>query len=462
MNYVNIKCEKTKKEILCLSIIVLWFFISMYYYDNQTAFLCIQDNMDRIVAGEWYYLFNGWFAIPYGNLFQGVCGIWSLPVFILSRIGNVSRTSVGARLWYKVFIMIFLSLDICEVGKLSDKIGVDPNHRNWVRLFFSSSLLVLLPAVHIAQFDAVYLFFILLGIENYLDNKYWRFLFCFMLAIPGKYIPLFIFIPLVLLKEKRYLYIIRDLAVGCTLVVVDKLMNSIGYRIEGSMGIDPYLIINNNTTMTDNFNALLTSDFNVFNANMSLVVLCFGLLCIWCYMKNCELKNELAIFVSFMGIAILFALGESTPYWIILIVPFIILLIFKNDGSYKLLLTLETIFSVGYVYVYMLACPWIFGSYDTFDFLIFSLIPGFTESTHGMITDFIKFKGLDIYDGAVAALMLACLIGVMAVTYPLKQHHFDKAGEKEKLIHGWYWARIAIAISWILLNVWVVALNHVW
>jgi hypothetical protein len=263
------------------------------------------------------------------------------------------------------------------------------------------------------------------------------------------------------LKEKRYLYIIRDLIVGCVLVFVDKMMNSVGYRIESRMGIDPYLEIYNNTTMTDNFKALLNSDFNVFNSNMSVVVLCFGLLCIWCYMKKSELKNDLAIFVSFIGIAILFALGESTPYWIILIVPFMILLIFKNDNSYKLLLPLETIFSVGYIYVYMLVCPWIFGSYNTFDFLIFSWIPGYIESTHGMVTDFIKFRNLDIYDGAVAAVMLACLIGIMVITYPLKQHHLDKSDEKQGLIRGWYWARIAIAVCWIALNVWVVALNHV-
>jgi hypothetical protein len=62
----------------------------------------------------------------------------------------------------------------------------------------------------------------------------------------------------------------------------------------------------------------------------------------------------------------------------------------------------------------------------------------------------------------VAALMLVCLIGIMVVTYPLKQHNLDKAGEKERLIHGWYWVRIVIAISWIFLNIWVVALNHVW
>ena len=194
-----------KNSIILISIFI---FLTMYYYDNQLTFVYIIENMHRIANGQWYYIFNGWTAIPYGLILQAVCAIWSLPVFILSEFGVISTTCVGARLWYKLFVLIFLLLDTWQIGLIADKMGIESKSKmTWIRLYFISSILVILPALHIAQMDAVYLFPVLVGIYFYLNNDYRKFLLCFAIAIPIKFIPLFIFVPLVLMKEKRYLFI---------------------------------------------------------------------------------------------------------------------------------------------------------------------------------------------------------------------------------------------------------------
>lgn len=455
--------SELKLEKIVLLTVSLFVFFTMYYYDNQTAFLRIQENMHRIVIeGKWYYFFNGWFAIPYGILLQMVCAVWSLPVFILSEMGVISASCVGARLWYKTFIIVFLVLDTWQLGKMAEKMGISGQKKEWVKLFFLSSLLVMLPAVHIAQFDAIYLFFILLGINCYMEDEHYKFLLCFMLAIPGKYIPLFVFIPLVLLKEKRYIFIARDLAFGCALVLVDRVMNSIGYRIENYLGIDPSQEIYNNVTLQEDFEGLLHSDFKAFDSQMSIIVLCFALLCIWCFMKKSELSNKLAVFVSFLGFAMLFAFGCATPYWIIVQIPFSLLLIFKSNKHYNILFPLEMIFTLGYIFVYIIKIPWIFGAENTFSFLLFSLIPGYTDGIHGFMSDFIKLRGLELYDGAMAAAMVACLVGITIITYPLKQTDTQEMSEDQNYMKNWYWGRMIVAIGWILLNVWVVFLNHMW
>ena len=120
--------KKIFKKELCLEKILLllisvFVFFTMYYYDNQTTFVEILKNMHRIASGQWYYIFNGWSAIPYGLLLQGVCAIWSLPVFILSELGLISITSVGARLWYKIFVLIFLLLDTQQLEVMARKLG---------------------------------------------------------------------------------------------------------------------------------------------------------------------------------------------------------------------------------------------------------------------------------------------------------------------------------------------------
>lgn len=459
--------KKLFKKELCLEKILLliisaFVFFTMYYYDNQTTFVAILENMHRIVSGQWYYLFNGWSAIPYGLLLQGICGIWALPVFILSEIGLISATSVGARLWYKIFVLIFLLLDTQQLGAIAKKLGTFSEKKIlWLKLYFLSSLLVVLPAVHIAQMDAVYLFFIFLGINYYLSDEHWKFLLCFMVAIPGKYFPLFIFIPLILLKEKRYLFIIRDLVVGCALIVFDRGMNSIGYRIENYLGVDKSLEISNNDTMYACLDRILSSEITAFRVPMSLTVVCFGILCIWCFLRDYKEKNNFAVFVSFIGFSILFALGDSTPYWIIVWVPFELLLIFQNSKYYNILFPLEVIFSVAYVYIFIFQTKWILGAENTFSFLLCSLIPNYQNATHGLVADFMTQNDLGGFDSAMSAIAVVCIIGIMMLTSPYQKQNQTNGEEESIYVRGWYWARMGILVSWIILNIWVVMLNHV-
>lgn len=341
-------------EKLILLVVSCFVFLTMYYYDNQLTFVYIIENMDRIASGKWYYLFNGWSSIPYGLILQGICAVWALPVFILSRTGLISIVSIGARLWYKLFVMIFLILDAKQIGDIARQLGVkDERKIRWLRLFFLSSLSVVLPSVHIAQMDAVYLFPMLLGISYYLRNEHYKFLICFAIAIPIKFLPIFIFVPLVLLHEKRYLYIVRDLGIGVIGILIDRVLKSIGYRIEMHMGIDPSLEVwdVNETVMQSSLGDLFESGISAFSANFSIAICLFICLCIWCYMKKKQLQNKLAIFVSLLGILCLFVFGTITPYWIILSVPFVLLLIFNNEKFYRVLLPLELIFSVSFLYI---------------------------------------------------------------------------------------------------------------
>lgn len=451
-------------EILAFLIIGILIFTTMYYWDNQLTFVYIIDNMHRIAQGKWYYLFNGWSAIPYGLILQAACAIWSIPVFILSEFGVITTTCVGARIWYKIFVLIFLMLDTWQLGIIARKIGIkNENKIMWIRLYFVSSLLVALPALHIAQMDAVYLFLILLGLGFYLSNDYWKFLLCFAIAIPIKFIPLFLFIPLVLLKEKRYLYIIRDLGIGCIGILIDKAIKSVGYRIEGYLGVDPRVDVPDvsDVVMQSSIGNLLGTNLEAFNSKLSIAFLLFFILCIWCYLQKAEIKHNFTILVSFLGLSCLFIFGTVAPYWILLLVPFTLLLIFKNDKFYHILLPLELAFACGFIYIFIFKTKWVYGAEDTFSFLLFTLIPGYMEQTHGYIADFISQRGLDGFEGVFSAMMVACLVGIAVCTNPLKEIKAEKVGKDENYIKGWYWIRILVLLAWVMLNILVVACNYV-
>lgn len=453
-----------KLEKISIFMISIFIFLTMYYYDNQLTFVYIIENMHRITNGEWYYIFNGWTAIPYGLILQAVCAVWSLPIFILSEFGVISTTCVGARLWYKLFVLIFLLLDTWQIGLIADKMGIESKSKcTWIRLYFISSILVILPALHIAQMDAVYLFPVLVGIYFYLNNDYRKFLLCFAIAIPIKFIPLFIFVPLVLMKEKRYLFIARDLGIGCIGIVADRIINSIGYRIENYLGVTPGTDIPDvgGSVMQGSLGNLLGSGIQAFNVDLSIALLLFVLLCIWCYSQKSAIRSEMTIFACTLGLLSLFVFGTITTYWILLIVPFLLLLIFKDDQHYHILLPLELLFACGFMYIAIYRTKWIFGSEDTFNFLLFSLIPGYVDQIHGFIADYLTQRSLNGFEGILSAVLLACLGGILRITNPVKGVLGESDSSDEIYIKGWYIVRILVLICWITLNIYVVAFNNV-
>ena len=93
--------------------------------------------------------------------------------------------------------------------------------------FFASNILVVLPVFHIAQTDVIYLYFMLKGTEAYIKDDTKGLVLWYVIANSIKFIPIFIFIPLVLLKEKRILVCVRNIVLGCILIPVQQLW----YRI---------------------------------------------------------------------------------------------------------------------------------------------------------------------------------------------------------------------------------------
>lgn len=464
---MKIKLKKSNiREIILLPALV-FVFLTMYYWDNQTIFLTVLNVVSDVFSGKWQSLFNGW-GLPYGLLIQLGAAIWSLPIYILSEFGALGITSVVARLWYKLFVLLFLLADTHLLGKIAGKVGINAERTSWIKLYFLSSLIVILPAVHVAQLEAVYLFFILLGIYYYLEEEHIKFLVCFLIANPSKYMPLFVFIPLVLLREKKYFYIIRDLIIGMLGILADKVIKSVGYRIGVMMNQNAAENTNKALQDADSFidnsiTNLLSGSYSVFSVSVSLVFACFFILCIWCYLRPKETdRGRNAIYVSFLGFLFLFAFGAITPYWIILLVPFELLLIFKGtDETDRLLIPLEIMMAVAFVYTSLQSTCWVYGSADTFSMLLFSWIPGYVDSPHGYIKDFLTYHDIDGFASVMGALMVAASGAIAYMCNPKKQVRVEEQEPSNIYVRGWYWIRVAILYVWIFLNVFVVAMGRV-
>lgn len=53
------------------------------------------------------------------------------------------------------------------------------------------------------------------------------------------------------------------------------------------------------------------------------------------------------------------------------------------------------------------------------------------------------------------------IITMLLLTNPNKKREVDEINNNEMYFKGWYWVRIISVVVWLLINIWVVMLNHV-
>ena len=198
-----------------------------------------------------------------------------------------------------------------------------------MRLIFCSSALVSLPVFHIAQTDVVYLFFALRGVRCYLQDDYKKFLVYMMLAIDCKYMALFVFIPLVLLHEKKILHIFKDCITGGILIPIQIIWYKLVERINDAVffvntnAVSQNDVVNSPVLKNNNNEAYVGFLSHFYNKTLffelpairktyvaSVLIVLFGLLCVWCYLKHSETRKETVentLYVGFLSLLIFFS-----------------------------------------------------------------------------------------------------------------------------------------------------------
>ncbi|MDE6056196.1 MAG: hypothetical protein K2G55_21110, partial [Lachnospiraceae bacterium] len=283
----------------------------------------------------------------------------------------------------------------------------------WLGLFLSSTLLVFLPVFHLGQVDVVYLVFMLWGVRKYIEGNYKEFIFAFMIANPVKYLSVFVYIPLILLKEKRVLYILRDIVIGFVLIPIELIIKNMTSILCWLGVIDASQVRIPYTLATSQIRILLVNVWGAGPDNMgaSIVVIAYVIICILAYRScyNDARRGKLSTWFCFSSIAVLVTFGTMKCYWIILMAPFMILLLFMDKRNIRINFVLEAFTPIMFICVYVITQSQVYGGRMTFDYLLLSLSKYLmnrreSHSTNDMIhyiKDTIQYPGE--YENAIPA-----------------------------------------------------------
>lgn len=461
--------------------LLAFFFIfsTMFYSDNFGLFLTYFWANEGLFG--WKNIdFLGTMNLPYGVLHQWICEIWVLPVNLLYHLIGFDFNSSLAVLWYKLCIPVFMLLCMREMEGIGKTLKIDEKRVKWMDFLFLSTVLVSLPVFHIAQTDALYLFFMLKGFHSLLRGDRKKFIVWFAVSVSFKVITLFIFIPLILLTEKRILYVFRDLILGCLIVPVQHIWYRVVSLVNGLMFRN---VVNENVpvpteTTTEVINAKeeVVAGFysHFYNKSLyfefpairkgymaSLLIFLFVLLCIWCYMQKKEedeLWSRKCVYVATVSLALFFVMASPSPYWIVILYPFLFLLIYMNYDCLRFNLLLETAFSLTMFLVYVMDTYWVYGGAQSFDWLFLTKW-GIVPSGHEFqgtpnIAGYLEKFSVDKLMPVVTAACLASIVGILWINYPKMRVDEELTEEyKIEIQHGFAIFNVVFLLIWYVINV---------
>ena len=244
--------------------------------------------------------------------------VWNLPLKLLGLKTDVSMAAtLPVQLWYTGLPILAYAGIAVVMFRLALLMGFSEKKARVAAYAFAASPIAFFSQFIIGQYDSLTLFFVMLGVYYYFKNDTVRFVLFFSVAMTCKYFALLIFVPMVLLKEKKVWPILRQgvcfmllFAAETAFYLQDKAMagNIIGFNATGYI-----------------FNVALDTGTNF--PKISLVILVWGSLCAWAFFTNPE--NLLSrwkwfLYLESLVMFCVFGLSMWHPQWVMLAVPFLV------------------------------------------------------------------------------------------------------------------------------------------
>lgn len=377
-----LKCKKKNSYYifggLFLAISLLFFYSFIYNDILETMRVGISFWNDLFSGNVKYFYAGRWEMTPfaYNKVVQAVYdfpiyiifAIWNLPLWCLEKFFGVDIfNSILCLMWGKTLLLLAVILITWAIHKLCITLKLSKEIAWLVCILFITSNFFMTSIIMMSAYDIIALYFAIEGMNFYFQENNKGFLLCFMCAIPLKFFALLLFVPLLLLKEKRIPYIIGYVFLSILPILFFRLILPCR-AVYGEPETVAYNLINMvKSTNLSNLAFLYAVAYEqpVALSRMYPSVFAWIVLFLLCYfvkIDNKEKLNRWGIYVCFVSYAILFVLCMSHPYWLLIIVPLIVIMIGQNYKYLYVNLVIETVMTWGMIFAQILKFPWCFGN----------------------------------------------------------------------------------------------------
>ncbi|MET1082331.1 MAG: hypothetical protein ABWY12_04655 [Burkholderiales bacterium] len=428
-------------------------FVTFLYGDVKATFEHSFNFLDSVFAGrpqDFYQIAieNSTFGHPavYDVPIYAIFGLWNLPTYALYHFGDFDYlNSTPAELWLKLMLVLFALAAARIMMEIAKTIGMSVARSKWVAFYFLSSMALFIPVFVIVQYDIISVTMMLAGVLAYMKGKTRSFLLWFLAANTLKLFGLFIFIPLVLLREKRLPRALAQIFVGVLGLIVCRLLYRGNLAFEISTGGFTDLMLDR----------LRASGFG-WQASLPVplfIVFIVGL-AIFAYAKRASTPRELQAFALYLSLAaflVFCAIVPLNPYWIALVAPFSILIIFANPRFLTLNSLLEVSISTALFLIYMLVGYSMYNSGMFKDLVFGQFIPAASPQRFSTPAELLTALGMNTnYLIFLIGFMVACVIAVLIINYP-RRSFIEGMPNVQVIKRSVIWIRISALVGFCAL-----------
>lgn len=160
----------------------------------------------------------------YDFVLYALFAIYDFPLWVLEKLSHTGYAAFYLGRWYaKGIVWVYSGISAYLLYKIALLCDLDENEARWAPLLFITSPLFFYAEVVISGFDIISVAFSLLGIYGYLKKNNKLFIGGFAVAATAKLFALWLFIPLLLLREKKIWKILAEGAGGISLVMIPRI-----------------------------------------------------------------------------------------------------------------------------------------------------------------------------------------------------------------------------------------------
>ena len=313
-------------------------------------------SVNRMASGNVYY--NTVQGCAYNILVYLVFAVWNLPLYLLERFAGVDvMNAIPCLVYSKLLIAVCMGITVLLVKKIMEDMKIPEKQQGLMLYLYASSALLLTVVFLTGQYDMFSLVFQMLGFRAFVKGKDKAFALWFGVAFCFKYFAAVIFLPLLLLREKKVLAWIKNLV----LLLIPVLITKLPFLAYGLLSGSAASAGSGGDAMAGSFMVNMLTSSNV-NVGVNLFILAYAAILVWCYLQDSqtEQRGAYGIWVCMLAYGAFFGLMNAYPYWSVLMAPFATLAIAMAPEQLYLNLILETVGYAGLVGVNMVRYPWVY------------------------------------------------------------------------------------------------------
>jgi hypothetical protein len=322
--------------------------IRHFYYDS---FLMDPYGYEKVV--------HGGYDFPIYIIFAA----WDLPLYLIHLVWKTDVfKNAFLLMWAKSILVLFVILLLKEVRRMCQLLGLSGEDGLLCCSLILSSGFFVSSIIIIGGYDIIPIYFALCGINCYLEEDNKKFLLMFAIAIPLKLFALFAFIPLLLLKIKNPLKVIGfsilpfiSIAIFRVLIPKMNIGNAGGALVSNDLGDISNIAL---VYATEYKGKLVLGDIYYSVAAFTLLFAC----CYFIKLSNKEQYQKCVPYCCFASYAAYFLTSYSHPYWLITIVPFLVIVLVQNKKYLHVNLLLEVVMTYGLLAAELFSFPWCYGN----------------------------------------------------------------------------------------------------